>query len=785
MAVLAVSFYSVADCASQSNSRVISGVVFDSSSMKPIPAATVQVVGTGRSSLTNDDGRYRLLVDSGVCQLKFSHVAYFSSTLNVPAKDTLITLDSYLHPTLIEIKGMTVYTKSYDAAQQIIVEAIARKKQMLKELQAYCLKAYLRAVVKDRSKPDSLSIFAILESQNRYNWEYPEKVKSVVEMRRQTANIPREAFMPLEDVIMLYSNRIEFEDLQIVSPIADDALDHYAYTLEDSILIDGQMAFVIGIRPKNENEPLFEGTFQIADSSYALISSDLKSTKGFHISYIENWRMREHYVQFRQKFAMPVESRSEFDVHIDFPGIPGDLSFESVASLHDYSFERDTTGKVFDDYAVEVAPDVDKFDSTTWNERQSIPLSWAERRSYARIDSIEKAPKPFGKKVLQGALGLVALSLLKADIFHFNRVEGAYVGFAGSLDRAIPRTGLRAKSGYSIDGHFWEHEYGVTYELAERRRLRVNLLYHDQVMARPTIITSQNANMTLFALLYKGDVLDYFRERGFGAGLSLRPLRHVNAGIGYRSYKQWSAPVSSSYSVFQKDKAAPVNPLIKDGRLCALEYRIGYDSRLLGRNKGREFIMESGQSLIAELRIEDARSSLLGSDFSFQRYQVSMRLKRQMLGLGPLSMLAFGGVSNGVLPPQEHFIVDRGYGPLGRSLGFANMGENNFEGDRVLAVYVRHDFRATLFAKSGLPLIKKIPLFLSIFGGAFWSDFHNPESRQKEGVVYTAQKPYREMGFGLGNLTPFLTLWNLQLDFTWQLSHYGKNNFGVSININP
>ncbi len=775
----------IANSESRETSRVITGTVFDSSSMKPIPLVTVQIVGTSRSSLTNDDGRFRLLVDSGECHLKFSHVAYYSSTARVTSQDTLVMCDSYMHPTLIEITGLTVYTKSYDAAQQIMVEAIARKKKMLKELQAYSLKAYVKGVVRDRSKPDSANIFAILESQLRYDWEYPDKHKSVVEMRRQTANVPGDAFIALGEVTGIYHNRIDFGSFEVVSPMADDALNYYSYTLEDSIFVDAQRVFVVGVIPRNENEPLFAGTLQIADSSYGLVASDLKSTKGFHVSFLKNLRIREHYVQYEEKYMMPVETRLGMELQLLFPGIPNDISFESVISLHDYSFARDTTGKVFDEYVMEVAPDADKFDSAKWAAQQGIPLSVSEERSYVRIDSVEKAPTPLGKALAQGAVGAVLISQTNADFFHFNRAEGAYVGLGGRTRRLVPRASLRFKSGYAIDGHFWEHEYGLTHEFPGRPKLTASLFYRDQVATRPTIFSSPNTNMTFFALLFKYDFLDYFRERGVQARVSVRALPHITAGIGYRSYRQWSLPINSEYSVFRGDSVVRENPPIADGVLRALDYRLSYDSRPLGKNKGREFVAASDKYLITEVSMKHASQKFLASDFTFRKYQAKVQVQRQMFGLGSMSLLAFGGTSDGVLPPQEHFIVDVGYSLLGRSLGFATLGKENFVGDRVLAIYVRHNFRTALFAKSGLPLIKKLPLFLSVFGGTFVSDFHTPDSRPGEGTFKVAQKAHREIGFGLGNLTPFLSPFNLELDFAWQLSHYGSDNFTVSINVNP
>ena len=45
---------------------------------------------------------------------------------------------------------------------------------------------------------------------------------------------------------------------------------------------------------------------------------------------------------------------------------------------------------------------------------------------------------------------------------------------------------------------------------------------------------------------------------------------------------------------------------------------------------------------------------------------------------------------------------------------------------------------------------------------------------------WLSYKAYRELGFGVGNLTPYLAPFNLALFFTWQLSDYDTNDFWIT-----
>jgi hypothetical protein len=64
-----------------------------------------------------------------------------------------------------------------------------------------------------------------------------------------------------------------------------------------------------------------------------------------------------------------------------------------------------------------------------------------------------------------------------------------------------------------------------------------------------------------------------------------------------------------------------------------------------------------------------------------------------------------------------------------------------------------------------------------VHGGAFWTGFKNHTYVAGDSLLHTAPTPYTELGFGLGNLTPFLSPFNIAAYFTWQLSSYPTSRF--------
>jgi len=766
---------------------ILQGVIRDFDSGEPLARATIRVEGTGFSTLSNDEGHYRLLLQSGEHKLKFSHISHYSEWITLSLEDSTVTREVSLRESVTHLGTVKVYTRAYDPAQQIIIEAIRRKKDILAQLHDYKYDAYTRFILRDASNPDSSKIFLIAESQTSAYWEQPDKYKEIITARKQTANIDAEnVIVAVGEFLNFNRNRIELGDYSIVSPTAKDALDHYNYYLLDTIMTDSHLVFRLELEPKDPSDPLFKGYIHIADSSYDVVAVDLRLSEGIDFPFLSNLQYSQVFAQFNDEYWMPVEIRFGGDIDFNFPipGIPSKLSFADVASLYDFAFEEGHEKGTFDEYVLEVAEEADDVDSLAWNTRQTVPLTSEEVLAYKRIDSLENLPKPLGKRVATAALGSVFLLAGGADdIFHFNRVEGAYAGLGVRLRRLIPRTHLRLKSGYAFDGEYWQHNYGVSYLLDERRRLRVGLEYHDEVVRRETVITDRNYNPTFLALTSQIDPLDYYHEKGFLLSLSFKLLGKTRMRVNYSDFNQYSTPVHSEYSFFGSEDNLRDNPPIAEGKYRSMAVRFQYDSRSRFKNKGEEMIFSEAQYTLFGAGVEYASPEFIDNDFHFRRYYASLFRRQRLPSLGISSFSLYAGSSDGNLPPQGYFTVDHGTDFYYTSGAFNTLNENNFSGNRVVMVHLNHDFDNIMFRRSNLPLLKHVPFKLSIHGGAFWTDFVNHTPQPGDDKVRIAPRAYSEIGFGLANLTPFMMPINMALYFTWQLSDYDTSPFQISLGV--
>jgi len=754
----------------------ITGTVCDGESGEPIPNVTVRVEGTGRSIPANEQGQYRLLLEPGVYSLRFSHVAHFSDYLEVEVGDSSLVLDVTLEPAVLELPGIRVYDRAYDPAQRIIVEAIRHKQEILALLRSYRCQAYVKSVMRDEDKDDSVMIGWIVESQIEYLWEPPGKYKEVIVARRQTSNINAELnVIPIENIPDFNRDRVKFDRYSIISPTATDALKYYNYYLLDTIFVDGKTVFRLEVEPKNQTDPLVVGTIDIADSTFNIVGVEGSLGAGVYLPYVKDFRYSQRFAEFGDGFWMPIEIHVDYTVNLAFP-VEMHLSISYVAALYDYTFDYTMPVGTFD-YALEIAKDADDVDSVTWNARQMIPLTSEEQRGYERIDSLVNTPKPLYKHALSG-LWFLNRSTFNHDFFRFNRVEGAYVGIGQHWWEPLPRMELEIRTGYAFSRKHWQHHYSVAYRLWDRQRLYVSIGYYDRIRHRPVILASPGFNPASWNLLSKADPLDYYREKGFAVAIGADHLiRKARVWLIYRDYRQSSEVNNTEYSFFERHKEYRPNPGIVDGKLRSFSTKLVYDSHNRIRDKGREAIFVSGPFTWLEVGIEVASPDLVDNDFDFVRYY--SRLKRT--GSSPLPGLAtvevFLGGSDRTLPPQKYFTIDFTYRILGEGMFFRTVGENNFAGSRVAALYLANDFGRWLFRRSRLPLIKHIPLSVTIYGGAFWTDFRGHPAQPGDIEVDIAPKAYTEIGFGVGRIPPL----NLKFTFTWQLSDYDTNNFTTGL----
>lgn len=762
---------------------VISGVVTDRETSSPIPFATVKLLDGSQSTLTNDRGAFQLRVEPGIVVLKISHISYFSQTDTIQVY-SIIAHEVALRPSMIDLSGATVYASANDPAERIIREAIKRKEAILNRLHDYQFDAYARLTVTARSGKDSGRIVLITETQSTTLWERPNKYKEVLHARRQTANMKADDnLVTVGELLNFNENRLDIGQYRVVSPTATDALEYYRYLLLDTVVIDNHQVFLIELLPINEREPVFTGTIMIADSTYAVVAVDVGLSKGIVTSILKEIRYSQRTTDFIGDIAMPSEIHfsATLKLPIALPDIPKVNAVDYVASLSNYQFDRGHARGTFDEYELTVAPDVDMFDSIRWAERQLIPLTPAEVRSYERIDSIEHAPKPAGNVLLQSGLALTALALGgKPDLFRFNRVEGPYFGLNLPVSKDQRGFDFSLTGGRAIDLHEWGWRIDGGYTLSRKDRFGLLLSWYDEVALASMVGGSGRGAATALALVDQSDPRDYYRARGVDLSLSRKLVNKTTATLSYHDARESSLPVTSDFAIFNRLRDTLVNRPATEGRFRSIGFELRFDTRKYVPQRKRDQFSLTNRFFQAGVQLELSDNDLFSTARDYTRVFGWLYWSGRFLPLGTTQVLLFGGQSDGDLPLQKLFTIQYGGGWSFNQYGLQTIERSNLIGDEAVGGYLSHNFARRLWIASDIPLVRDIPFGLILFGGVAATDLVPSSSRPTTAYELTAPNAYAEAGFRLTNLTPFLGFFNLAFSATWQVSEFGEGRHVVS-----
>jgi len=762
-----------------SGTAIVTGVVRNSATSAPVRLAVVRQAGGVASTLSNDVGRYRIELPLGAQHLEVRRIGFRPASIPVVVPAAGIAADVALEPIAVGLERVLV-TAHDDAARRIIAAAIRRKQASRGLVHDYHYDGDVRLVVRDLNKPadSASSIRTITQTRTSAYWEQPNHYQETIVARRQTGNLaPEQNLVGVGQIVNFSRDRVAVGRFELASPVADDALDRYEFRLLDTLAVEGHRVFRLSLEPLSRGTADFTGVIDVADSTFDVTGIDVGVNDAVRLGFARNVRYQQRFGAMGAGRWMPRAIELSVDIVLPVGNIQ--LRIQQTAELSGYRFNEGRRPAGLSEYRIVVADSADRADSSIWARPGAIPLTAVEQGAFRRIDSIVHAPRTLPQRIANGALTAVALSL-NQDFFHYNRVDGAYVGAGWTwMDPAsMPGTQPTLKLGRGQSSDLWQYRIGDRVRLSETRRVWIGATYHDETVNRTTL-TSPDYNPTLRALFSTIDPLDYYRERGLVATLTTKLVDFVRLDAAYTDARQTSLPLTVEHPPLRHPGGRSLRPNapIDDGHLRALAAAIVFDSRPLARQRGRDIRLGALPWTRLAAETELSPRGVLGSDFDYRRYTIRLDRRQRLFGLGVTSLVATGGYGSSGIPAQRWFGVDGGAQVLEfQASPFSTLVDSSFTAPRAAMLSVQHDFDRILFTRSRLPLVEDIPFTLTIRSSIFWTD--QPGSAGS-GIVVRA--PYREAGFSLGNLTPFLAPFNFSARFAWQLSNYPTTPFRFSI----
>jgi hypothetical protein len=503
---------------------------------------------------------------------------------------------------------------------------------------------------------------------------------------------------------------------------------------------------------------------------------DVRGNEILDLSPMIDVHLQQQFALFEHKFWLPVESKLKFYIEISFPMVP-EMYIEQYSLMHNYEINKELDGSLFDNFQIAVLPTADRIDTSYWQNVNTLPLTKEETVAYQQLDSLVTHASFFSHALM----ALVNFSLpwkeLKltnfSDFFHFNRVEGAYLGAGLTTNELLPQSTITLRAGYAFAEK--RGKYVVNFEryLSNRKTLSIGAGIYRKISFREGEEFQTPGEITWLTLLEHVDPVDYFGVSGWSLYSRVCPVVQSSIEIRFLNEQHSSLMKTTDFNIFYGSDKYRDNQLIVGGTLRSGSISIIYDTRKFLRAGVFDDFDRSRNSIWCNLKAEYSDKNILHSDFQFTRCSGSLNFYTLTSSSGALSGNLRLGYAVGHLPPQRMFDI---YGStsdvtLDRSLRTINIKE--FAGDRLASLILEHNFGSLPFRALGISFMKSIDFIL--FTGTAWTDLSS-ESRTIQPIpIQTSTKVINEVGFEFGRLFTFF-----RLDFAWRLTGNTKNDFALT-----
>jgi len=751
--------------------RVI-GTVRDAVTGRPLDRTNIRVLETTIGTITNAEGAYRLLLPQGTWQVVFTYLGYRSDTLAVALGAETIQRNVALVPAPLVMPSVVVQPGRGDPATELMRRALAAKRSMLADLRTLQFEAYTRTTItygSESADRAELEIAGILEAQTRGAWEPPGRHLETIIARRQTASFP-----PASNIITsgrmpnFYQDRVIVADISIPGPMAADAFDHYSWTIIDTLEQEGERLYRVAVKPRRETVPLFVGTLLIADGSWQLLEVDLEGNAANNRPPLTNWRLRQKFARYQQRYWLPIDSWIEFEIELG--SFDQQMFMEMHAVFYNYTINTELPRGLFGRYQVEVDPDADAAGPELWEGWQILPLTTAETDAYGRIEREVAALTGVRRALVTALLGRPGTSRTVptrfSDFFHFNRVEGIYLGAGLTVRDPVPLTDITLRGGYGFADRTWKYSLEFERVLNAVPELVGGFGLDRSLASREGLDFYTPSRITMQGLFYHVDPVAYYLQQGWSFWLRFRPIGIVNVAYLYQDREHSSVTRNTDFSLFNRTRTFRENAPIFGGRLRSGTFSAEIDTRKFIQ-AGRTDILIEGENYLrvrGDLEISDA--SAWKSDFSFLRMMVMADLHLNTAGSGYLEAILRGGISSGELPPQLLFDLYGGAGGPYQRGGFMSLEAGEFAGDTMGLVWMEHNFRSWPLRLLGLRPRGEFDVDLLLHGAVGWCGLREIDTGLTAYGARVTPGTHWEVGVGVSRLLTFL-----RLDYTWRMAH--------------
>lgn len=397
---------------SLSNFAQVKGKVTDENG-NPLASVSIHLENTYIGTTTNETGEYYLdIKKQGTFVIVFQYLGFKSQKIKSEFDKTIKTLDVKLQEENIELNTVVIDVKN-NPANEVIRNAIASKKENSEPTNHYKADFYSRGIFKIKEAPKKIlgqkfdafdevldstrsGILYLSETVSKITYKKPDKLKEVILASKVSGKDNGFSFNNAASANFdFYDNYLPFQ-LNVVSPIADNAFNYYKYKLEGTFFDQNKNQInKIKVTPKRTSEPVMEGYLYIVEDSWAIYAIDL-SVNGNQIQ-----SPAINTLSLKQNFSYNTESKIWIKNTQTLDFVAGMLSINISGRFtyvySNYTFEKQFDKRTFTREVLTFEKDANKKDDLFWDKFRPVPLTSEESTDYLKKDLLQtkKKSKPY------------------------------------------------------------------------------------------------------------------------------------------------------------------------------------------------------------------------------------------------------------------------------------------------------------------------------------------------------------------------------------------------------
>jgi hypothetical protein len=382
----------------------IKGFVADENG-NPLSNVNIYVKDTYSNTTTNDKGIFTInFKKEGTYTILFQYIGYKTHKEVIVYNNASQNIEVKLYKEEYQLDDVVI-KKGQNPAIEIIKKAIANRKENSKKTTQYQCDFYSRGIFRVKNLPKKFmgqkvdmfdeiidstrsGILYLSETVSKIAFQKPNKMKETIVASKVSGKDNGFSFNNAADVNFdFYENYIPF-NLNVVSPIADNAFNYYNFKFEGSFYDENNLQInKIQVISKRNNEPSFNGYIYIVDDSWAIYAVDV-NIKGNQIQQeaLNTLSLKQNF-SYNSLLKVWIKNTQtiDFEAGIFSFNFNGKFTY----GYSNFEFPEQFEKKTFTAEVLHFEENANKKDDTFWNSIRPVPLTEEENNDYLKKDALQ------------------------------------------------------------------------------------------------------------------------------------------------------------------------------------------------------------------------------------------------------------------------------------------------------------------------------------------------------------------------------------------------------------